>query len=123
MNWASRPTTAVSTVVGPSHSTLTSRCTHCALFRGPSHPADLVKALAHSSPLADASALVAGMDQAAYRMSCRPARCGPSESSRVFAPSCRELRPPKSGGRVMFGRCQTCLDHRSEPISGANDER
>ena len=83
----------------------------------------LVKALAHGSPLADASALVAGMDQAAYRMSCRPARCGPSESSRVSAPSCRELRMPKSGGRVMFGRCQTCLDHRSEPISGANDER
>jgi hypothetical protein len=123
MNCRSRPTTAVSTVVGPSHSTRTSRCTHCALFRGPSHPAALVKALAHGSPLADASALVAGMDQAAYRMSCRPARCGPSESSRVFAPSCRELRPPKSGGRVMFGRCQTCLDHRSEPISGANDER
>jgi hypothetical protein len=122
MNWTSRPTTAVSTVVGPSHSTRTSRCTH-SLFRGPSHPAALVKALAHGSPLADASALVAGMDQAAYRMSCRPARWGPSESSRVFAPSCRELRPPKSGGRVMFGRCQTCLDHRSEPISGANDER
>jgi hypothetical protein len=55
MNWTSRPTTAVSTVVGPSHSTLTSRCTHCALFRGPSHPAALVKALAHGSPLADAS--------------------------------------------------------------------
>lgn len=123
MNWTSRPITAVSTVVGPSHSTRTSRCTHCVLFRGPSHPAALLKALAHGSPLADASALVAGMDQAAYRMSCRPARCGPSESSRVFAPSCRELRPPKSGGRVMFGRCQTCRDHRSEPISGANDER
>ena len=61
MNWTSRPTTAVSTVVGPSHSTRTSRCTHCALFRGPSHPAALVKALAHGSPLADASALVAGM--------------------------------------------------------------
>ena len=63
-----------------------------------------------------------GMDQAAYRMSCRPARCGPSDRA-VSAPSCRELRMPKSGGRVMFGRCQTCLDHRSEPISGANDER
>jgi hypothetical protein len=54
---------------------------------------------------------------------CRPGRCGPSESSRVFAPSCRELRAPKSGGRVMFGRCQSCLHHRSEPITGANDER
>jgi hypothetical protein len=53
MNWTSRPTTAVSTVVGPSHSTRTFRCTHCALFRGPSHPAALVKALAHGSPLAD----------------------------------------------------------------------
>jgi hypothetical protein len=122
MNWTS-PTTAVSTVVGSSHSMPTFRCTHWPLFRGPSHPAGPVKALAHGSPLADASALVAGMDQAAYRMSCRPARCGPSGTSRVFAPSCRELRPPKSGGRVMFGRCQTCLDHRSEPISGANDER
>ena len=59
MNWTSRPTTAVSTVVGPSHSTRTFRCTHCALFRGPSHPGALVKALAHGSPLADASALVA----------------------------------------------------------------
>jgi hypothetical protein len=122
MNWTS-PTTAASTVAGSSHSTRTFRCTHCALFGGPSHPAALVKALALGSALADASALVAGMDQAAYRMSCRPARCGPSESSGVFAPPCRELRPPKSGGRVMFGRCQTCLDHRSEPISGANDER
>jgi hypothetical protein len=44
------------------------------------------------------------MDQAAYRMSCRPARCGPSESSRVTAPSCRELRPPKSGGQAMILR-------------------
>ena len=62
MNWTS-PTTAVSTVVGSSHSTRTFRSTHWALFRGPSHPAALVKALAHGSPLADASALVAGMDQ------------------------------------------------------------
>ena len=38
MNWTS-PTTAVSTVVGSSHSTRTFRCTHCAMFRGPSHPA------------------------------------------------------------------------------------
>ena len=93
MNWTSRPTTAVSTVVGPSHSTRTSRCTHWPLFRGPSHPAALVKALAHGSSLADASALVAGMDQAAYRMSCRPARCGPSESSRVFRPAVNSARP------------------------------
>ena len=60
MNWTT-PTTAVSTVVGSSHSTRTFRCTHWALFRGPSHPAALVKGLAHGSPLADASALVAGM--------------------------------------------------------------
>jgi hypothetical protein len=60
MNWTS-PSTAVSTVVGSSHSTRTFRCTHWALFRGPSHPASLVKALALGSPLADASALVAGM--------------------------------------------------------------
>ena len=93
MNWTSRPTTAVSTVVGPSHPTRTSRCTHCALFRGPSHPAALVNALAHGYPLADASALVAGTDQRVPEvLSCPPARCGPSESSRVFAPSCRELR-------------------------------
>lgn len=117
MNWTS-PTT--STVVGSSHSTRTFRCTHWALFRGPSHPAALVKALALDSPLADASALVAGMGQRVPEvLSCRPARCGPSESSRVFAPSCRELRAPKSGGCVMFGRCESCLDHRSEPISGA----
>jgi hypothetical protein len=38
MNWMS-PTTAVSTVVGSSHSTRTFRCTGWALFRGPSHPA------------------------------------------------------------------------------------
>ena len=38
MNWTS-PTTAVSTVVGSSHSTRTFRCTHWALFRGPSDPA------------------------------------------------------------------------------------
>jgi hypothetical protein len=121
MNWTS-PTT--STVVGSSHSTRTFRCTHWALFRGPSHPAALVKALALASPLADASALVAGMGQRVPEvLSCRPARCGPSESSRVFAPSCRELRAPKSGGCVMFGRCESCLDHRSEPITGANDER
>jgi hypothetical protein len=56
MNWTSRPIKAVSTVVGPSHSTRTFRCTHCALFRGPSHPAALVKALALGSPRADASA-------------------------------------------------------------------
>ena len=60
MNWTS-PTT--STVVGSSHSTRTFRSTRWALFRGPSHPAALVKALALDSPLADASALVAGMDQ------------------------------------------------------------
>jgi hypothetical protein len=54
-----------------------------------------------------------------YHRSCVACRCGQSESSRVFAPTCRELRAPKSGGRLMFGRCQSCLDHRSEPISGA----
>jgi hypothetical protein len=98
MNWTS-PTTAVSTVVGSSHSTRTFRCTHWPLFRGPSHPAALVRLslMALRSPMR--ASLVAGMDQAAYRMSCRPARCGQSESSRVSAPSCRELRPPKSGGR------------------------
>ena len=121
MNWTSRPTTAVSTVVGPSHSTRTFRCTHCALFRGPSHPAALVKALAHGP---------------ARRCERPGRRNGPGGVPHVLSPcamravgiepclsSCRELRPPKSGGRVMFGRCQTCLDHRSEPISGANDER
>jgi hypothetical protein len=123
MNWTS-PTAAVSTVVGSSHSTRTFRCTHWALFRGPSHPAALVKGLAHGSPLADASALVAGMDQRVPEvLSCRPARCGPSESSRVSAPTCRELRGSKSGGCVMFVRCQSCLDHRSERIRGANDDR
>ena len=63
MNWTSR-TTAVSTVVGSSHSTRTFRSTHWALFRAPVHPAAaLVKALVLDCPLADASALVAGMDQ------------------------------------------------------------
>jgi hypothetical protein len=123
MNWTS-PTTAVSTVVGSSHSTRTFRCTHRALFRGPSHPAALVKALALDSPLADGSALVAGMDQRVPEVvSCRPARCRQSESSRVSAPTCRELRASKSGGRVMFIRCESCLDHRSERMRGANDER
>jgi hypothetical protein len=89
MNWTS-PTT--STVVGSSHSTRTFRCTHWALFRVrrillPSSRLSLM------APLADASALVAGMDQAAYRMSCRPARCGPSESSRVFRPAVNCARP------------------------------
>jgi hypothetical protein len=119
MNWTS-PTT--STVVGSSHS------------RGPSGVLPglcsgvrrillaLVKALALDAPLADASALVGGMDQRVPEvLSCRPARCGPSESCRVFAPSCRELRTPESGGCVMFG--ESCLDHRSEPITGTNDER
>jgi len=92
MNWTS-PTTAVSTVVGSSHSTRTFRCTHWPLFGGPSHPAALVKALAHGSPLADASALVAGMDQAAYRMSCRPARSGPSERAMSL------LRPAVNSAR------------------------
>ena len=58
MNWTS-PTT--STVVGSSHSTRTFPCTRWAIFRGPSHPGALVKALALDSPLADGSALVAGM--------------------------------------------------------------
>src|SRR3954447_6511032 len=66
MNWTS-PTT--STVVGSSHSTRTFRCTHWALFRGPSHPAALVKALALDSPLADASVLVLEWTSA-YRTSC-----------------------------------------------------
>jgi hypothetical protein len=71
------------------------------------------------SPLADASALVAGMDQRVPEvLSCRPARRWPSKSSHVFAPSCNELRAPKSGGCVMFGRCESCLDHRSQPIRG-----
>jgi excisionase family DNA binding protein len=60
MNWSS-PTR--STVVRSSHSTWTFRCTHWALFRGPSHPAALVKALALDSALADASAPVARLDQ------------------------------------------------------------
>jgi hypothetical protein len=94
MNWTSRPTTAISTVVGPSHSTRTFRCTHCALFRGPSHPAALVKALALGSPHADGTALVAGMDQAAYRMSCRPARCGPSDRAvSLLRPAVNSARP------------------------------
>ena len=38
MNWTS-PTTAVSTVVGSSHSTRTFRSTQWPLFGGPSHPA------------------------------------------------------------------------------------
>ena len=66
MNWTS-PTT--STVVGSSHSTRTFRCTHWALFRGPSHPAALVKALALDSPLADASVLVLEWTSA-YHTSC-----------------------------------------------------
>jgi hypothetical protein len=44
-----------------------------------------------------------------YEVLCRPARCGQSESSRVSAPTCRELRAPKSGGRVMFGRVRAAL--------------
>jgi hypothetical protein len=73
--------------------------------------------------LADASARVAAMDQPVPEvLSCRRARCGPSESSRVSAPSCPELRASKSGGCVMFGRCESCLDHRSDRITGANDE-
>jgi hypothetical protein len=55
MNWTS-PTTAVSTVVGSSHSTRTFRCIHWPLFRGPSILPALVKGLALGSPLADASA-------------------------------------------------------------------
>jgi hypothetical protein len=47
-NWTS-PTT--STVVGSSHSTRAFLCTHWALFRGPAHPAALVKALALRSPM------------------------------------------------------------------------
>jgi hypothetical protein len=58
MKWTT-PTTAVSTVVGSSHSTRTFLCTHWALSAGPSDRAALVKALALGSPLADAGAMVA----------------------------------------------------------------
>ena len=121
MSWTS-PTTAVSTVVGSSHSTRTSRCTHWVLFRGPSHPAGSRQG-SRTWLSARRCERPSRWNDPYQQVLCRPAGCGQSESSRVFAPSCRELRPPKSGGRVMFGRCQTCLDHRSEPISGANDER
>jgi hypothetical protein len=118
MNWMS-PTTAVSTVVGSSHSTRTFRCTHWAMFRGPSHPAAPVKALAHGSPLTMRAPW--SPKWTTRRTACLVALRDAGRRNRAvsFAPSCRELRPPKSGGRVMFGRCQTCLDHRSEPISGA----
>ena len=76
MNWTSSPT-AVSTVVGPSHSTRTFHA-HWAMFRGPSHPAGPCQGLARGSPLADASALIAGMTRTTGPLSCRPARFGQS---------------------------------------------
>ena len=122
MNWTS-PTTAVSTVVGSSHSTRTFRCTHWALFRGPSHPAALVKALVLGSPLADASALVTGMGQC-YHRSCLVALRDAGRRNRAVSLLRLAVNSaPQSGGCVMFGRCESCLDHRSEPITGANDER
>jgi hypothetical protein len=90
MNWTS-PTR--STVVGSSHSRRPSglRTGLCSGVRR--ILLALVKALALDAPLADASALGGGMDQRVPEvLSCRPARCGPSESCRIFAPSCRELR-------------------------------
>jgi hypothetical protein len=78
------PTTAVSTVVGSSHSTGTFRCTHWAQFRGPSHPAALVQALVLGSPLADASALVTGMDQC-YHRSCLVALGDAGRRNRVVS--------------------------------------
>ena len=81
MNWTS-PTT--STVVGSSHSTRTFRCTHWALFRGPSHPAALVKALALDSPLADASVLVLEWTSA-YHTSCLVALRDAGRRNRVVS--------------------------------------
>jgi hypothetical protein len=122
MKWTS-PTTAVSTVVGSSHSMRTFRCTHWALFRGPSHPAGPRQG--SRTWLSARRCERPGRWNDPYHRSCLVALrdAGSRKSSRVAAPSCRELRAPKSGGRVMFGRCQSGLDHRSEPIGGANDER
>ena len=61
----------------------------------------------------------------AYQRSCLVAL--PDAGRRNRAVSLLRLavnsaRPSLVAG-VMFGRCESCLDHRSEPISGANDER
>ena len=117
MNWTS-PTT--STVVGSSHSRGPSGVLPglCSGVRRILLPLSRLSLLTLRSPM---RAPWSVEWTSAYQRSClvalRDAPC------RVFAPSWRELRPPKSGGRVMFGRCESCLDHRSEPITGANDER
>jgi hypothetical protein len=121
MNWTS-PTTAVSTVVGSFHSTRTFRCTHWALFGGPSHPAG-----PRQGPRTWLSARRCERprrwNDPYQQVLCRPARCGQSESSRVSAPTCRELRAPGPVADVMFGRVRAALIIGQNPPAGPNDER
>jgi hypothetical protein len=118
MNWTSRPTTAVLTVVGPSHSTGTFRCTHWPLFRGPSHPAGPRQG--SRTWLSARRCERPSRWNDPYHRSCVAL---PDAGSRNRAVSLLRLavnsaRPSLVTG-VMFARCQSCLDHRSEPISGA----
>jgi hypothetical protein len=116
MNWAS-PTT--STVVGSSHScgpsgVLTGLCSG---VRRILLPLSRLSLLTLRSPM---RAPWSVEWTTAYHRSCVAL---PDAGSRNRAVSLLRLAVnsacPSLVVGVMFGRCQSCIDHRSEPISGA----
>jgi hypothetical protein len=122
MNWISRPTTAVSTVVGSSHSTRIFRCTHWPLFGGPSHPAGLRQG--SRTWLSARRCVRPSRWNDPYHRSCVTL---PDAGSRNRAVSLLRLavnsaRPSLVAG-VMFGRVRAAVIIDQNPSAGPNDER
>ena len=83
----------------------------------------LVKGLALGSPLADASALVVGMTRTTGLVPVALCDAGSRNRAVSLLGLAVNFAPSLVAGRVMSGRRESCLNHRSEPITEANDER